>query len=146
MAAMSRRAALLRSDGMVVDCVDGVSPVIFADVNAGNYYLVVKQRNHIPVMSSNMVTVSTTPPLYNFITGLTQYYGNDAKDFGNGIFGMYSGDANASGFINAVDRNLTKLNTGLTGYVMADVNLSGFVNAADRNITTQNTGKVTNVP
>jgi hypothetical protein len=143
---VSKRAAFIRNDGQIVDCVDGVSNIIFTNVSAGNYYLVVKHRNHLAVMSANTVTIGTSPPLYNFSTSLSQFYGGDAQQINPGVFGMYAGDANASGFVNAVDRNIVYLSTGQLGYLMSDINLSGFVNAADRNMVFLNTGKVTNVP
>ena len=51
------RAALLQRDGDVVD-VDGVSPVGFLNVNAGNYYLAIRHRNHLGVMTNTPFTLN----------------------------------------------------------------------------------------
>lgn len=50
------RAALLQRDGDVVD-VDGKSPVRFADIAAGNYYIATRHRNHLGVMTANPVFI-----------------------------------------------------------------------------------------
>jgi FG-GAP-like repeat len=52
-----RRAALLQRDGDIVD-VDGISPVSFTAA-AGDYYIVVKHRNHLGVMTAAKVTLGT---------------------------------------------------------------------------------------
>lgn len=44
------RSALIQRDGDIVD-VDGTGPLLFSQANAGQYYLVVKHRNHLSVMS-----------------------------------------------------------------------------------------------
>ncbi len=49
---ISTRAALLQRDGDVVD-TDGVSAVLFGDVPADDYYVVVRHRNHLGVMSNS---------------------------------------------------------------------------------------------
>ena len=50
------RAALLQRDGDVVD-VEGVSPIRFMEVDPGEYYVVVKHRNHLGVMTEDRITV-----------------------------------------------------------------------------------------
>ena len=47
---ISTRSALLQADGDVVD-MDGTSPVSFYCVDPGNYYVAVKHRNHLGVMT-----------------------------------------------------------------------------------------------
>ncbi|NOX19613.1 MAG: hypothetical protein GXO87_15200 [Chlorobi bacterium] len=44
------RAAFLKNDGTLVD-LDGTSPVDFPNSSAGNYYVVIKHRNHLSVMT-----------------------------------------------------------------------------------------------
>ncbi len=46
----AQRAALLQRDGDVVD-VDGISPLVFRNVLADDYYIAVKHRNHLSVMT-----------------------------------------------------------------------------------------------
>ncbi len=47
---VAARAALLKSNGEIV-AADGVSPVVFESVAAGNYHVVVRHRNHLGVMT-----------------------------------------------------------------------------------------------
>jgi hypothetical protein len=135
--AVSKRAALLKNDGRILDCVDGISNVVFTGVTSGNYYLVVRHRNHLAAMSTNFVQINSNPTLYNFSTGLSQFYGGDAKDFGNGVYGMYAGDVTSNGQIKyngtGNDRlQILSLLSGnplglLNGYYNQDINLNGEV-------------------
>ena len=75
------------SDGSVVD-LDGSSQVKFNGIVPGNYYIVIRHRNHLPIMSANPVNLSfTNSLLYDFSTAQTQAYGTQPmKDFGGGVF------------------------------------------------------------
>jgi len=53
----SRKAGLLKSNGNIVD-VDGESELGFWNLDAGDYYVTVYHRNHLPVMSSVKITIS----------------------------------------------------------------------------------------
>lgn len=50
---ITSRSAFLLDDGNIVD-IDGVSPVAF-NVDEDDYYIAVIHRNHLPVMSSNLL-------------------------------------------------------------------------------------------
>ncbi|GAB3491443.1 hypothetical protein GCM10027341_04400 [Spirosoma knui] len=67
------RAALLQRDGDVVD-VDGVSPVIFSQSLTGNYYVAVRHRNHLGVMSQTALPLSPTPITIDFTNLNTPTY------------------------------------------------------------------------
>ncbi|MCB0744556.1 MAG: hypothetical protein KDC67_11675, partial [Ignavibacteriae bacterium] len=54
---VATRAALLKSDGSIVD-IDGNSAVSFNGITSGNYYVVVYHRNHLPIISSQPITFS----------------------------------------------------------------------------------------
>jgi hypothetical protein len=96
---VATRAAFLKSNGTIVD-LDGSSRVTFTGKVAGNYFIVVRHRNHLAVMSANPVSLSASSSLYDFTTGLAEFYGGDAADLGGGVYGMYAGDANTDGVIN----------------------------------------------
>ena len=53
---VATRAAFIKSDGTIVD-VDGTSTVVFSGVASGSYYVVVRHRNHLAVMSADTVTL-----------------------------------------------------------------------------------------
>lgn len=51
-----KRAAFLRNDGSVVD-IDGISKLKIYGIIPGDYYVVVKHRNHLSVMSAISLTI-----------------------------------------------------------------------------------------
>ncbi|HMS33131.1 MAG TPA: hypothetical protein PKC91_03510 [Ignavibacteria bacterium] len=139
-----RRAAFIKSDGKIVD-LDGISPVKVNTVS-GNYFIVIGHRNHLPVMSANAQTLNTTSSLYDFSTGLSQYYAGVAANLGGGVFGLFAGDANKSFIITASDYTVVTSNLTLANYNQGDVNMSGIVSAADYNFITANLLRASNVP
>jgi len=73
--AVASRSALLRKDGRIVDD-DGLTTEIKLDATSGNYYIVVKHRNHLTIMSANKIALNTsTSTLYDFTTGSDKFYG-----------------------------------------------------------------------
>ncbi|MEM9931415.1 MAG: hypothetical protein AAF840_16490, partial [Bacteroidota bacterium] len=51
---LKSRSALLQRDGDIVD-IDGVSPVSLIGVNASGYFLAVRHRNHLAMMTGSAV-------------------------------------------------------------------------------------------
>ncbi|HET6273646.1 MAG TPA: hypothetical protein VFG32_11735, partial [Bacteroidota bacterium] len=142
------RAGFILSNGLLAD-LNGSSPMAFTTIDPGSYYIVVRHRNHLAVMSTNAVALSNSGPLYNFTTAQTQAFGTSPmKDLGGGVYGMLSGDGNASGGVNVTDRNLVwRPQNGTLGYLAGDYNLSGGVNVTDRNLFWRpNNGFVSQVP
>jgi hypothetical protein len=145
---VATRAGFIKRDGSIVD-LDGVSPVAFVNLAAGNYYVVVRHRNHLAIMSASAVALSASSSLYNFMTSQSQAYGtNPMKQLGTGIFGMIGGDGNGDGGVDAIDRNAVwRPGNGTAGYLQADFNLDGGADAIDRNtIWRPNNGSGTQVP
>jgi uncharacterized repeat protein (TIGR01451 family) len=67
---LAQQAALIQRDGDIVS-TDGVSPLTFAGVSAGNYYVVVKHRNHLGVMTANALSLSATLTAVDFTIAAT---------------------------------------------------------------------------
>ncbi len=131
---VATRAAFIKTDGSVVD-LDGTNPVAFPSVDPGDYYVVVRHRNHLAIMSKNPVSLSTTSTLYDFTTGQVKAYGTvPMKLLAAGAYGMYAGDANGSGDVTILDRAVWRTQNGTTGYLGADFNLTGDVSILDRAI------------
>jgi hypothetical protein len=130
---VARRAAFLKSDGTIVD-TDGVSTVVFHGQKPGIYYMVVRHRNHLAVMTKSTVTTNNVTSQYDFSTSQAQAYGSAPMKSMGGTFVMEAGDADASGSIDASDRTTYwSSQNGTSGYVSADFNLDGKVSAADLN-------------
>jgi hypothetical protein len=146
---VATRAALLKSDGSVVD-LDGTSAVVFAGVPAGDYYIVVRHRNHLAVMSKDLVQLNASSTLYDFTewNGGQKAYGTATamKNLGSGVYGMYASDANASGDITILDRAVWRTQNSTLGYLSADFNLSEDVTILDRALWRANNSITTQVP
>jgi len=145
--------AWLLNDGTVQNFADPTKSYVEFDTTlTGNYYLVVRHRNHIPIMcnTAQWMDGSTSPTVYDFSTAQAKAFGTNPMilvDSSPGtVYAMYSGEVNQNGLVNAADRTIVKNNTGASGFNVADVNLSGLVNAADRTIVKSNTGVQSQVP
>ena len=142
---VASRAAFIKSDGSLVD-LNGTSQLSFASVSPGSYYVVIYHRNHLAVMTASTVSLSNNPTLYDLTLSLTQAYGtNPMKDLG-GVYGLYTGDTDGSGTVNASDRSSTWNQRNLSGYYGSDVDLSGTVNASDRSTVWNNRNISAQVP
>ena len=91
------QSALLLRSGAIVSAEDGSSPVIFNRLS-GDYYLAVKHRNHLGVMTANTYGLDNTVTALDFTDVNNQItFGTDAQTtFGMpaGIIGMWSGNVN----------------------------------------------------
>ncbi len=141
------RAALLLNDGKIVN-TDGVSNISFTTPVSYQLFIVVKQRNHLGIMSANPLSDENGVYQYDFTTDITQAYGvNAQKNLGNGFFGMMAGDANSNGTVDDSDKMTWISEAGTTGYHSADLNLNGEVNNSDKNdFWFLNNGKIGQIP
>jgi hypothetical protein len=139
--AITSRSALLHKDGWIV-ADDGINSQIEMNASSGNYYVVLKHRNHLAVMSNSTVTFSNPPTVtsYDFTIGDgSQFYGtNGAKELEPNVWGMIAGDANGDGKVKyngaANDKNSILSEVGLitpnnvvNGYSKNDINMDGVV-------------------
>jgi hypothetical protein len=141
---IGRRAGLLKTTGEVTD-LDGYSHLAFPAVPPGSYYIVVRHRNHIAVMSSEAQELNGATTLYDFTTNAEKCYGESVALI-NGVSAMFAGDADASGGIADPDRDAAWNNRNTTGYQLSDLDLSGDVTALDRAFVWNNRNVGTHVP
>ena len=140
---LSTRSALLQRDGDVVD-LDGVSPLNFDGIDAGDYLVAVRHRNHLGVMSTDVFPLSETPILVDFTDPKTGIYGKHPMIQIMDKMALFAGDANHDGDVriegpeNDKDRiyfhvllspeNVdANYNFILNGYDDCDINLDGMV-------------------
>jgi hypothetical protein len=72
---LARKAALVQRDGDVVEASDGTSAVVFTGATAGNYYVAVKHRNHLGVMTATAIALSGSSAVsVNFTSAATANY------------------------------------------------------------------------
>ena len=139
------KSIFVRNDGYLMDEY-GNTQITLA-VPEGNYYIVIKHRNHLGVMSADVHNFrSGTSTVYDFTKKANSYYGDEAADLGSNVHGMFKGDANANGYVNAADYFVVKNYSGYNGYYSGDGNLTGIVNAADYFVIKTNSGKTTKIP
>jgi hypothetical protein len=89
----ARRACFIKSDGSIVD-LDGTSPVEFDKTSGNSYYVVIRHRNHLAIMSANALTLSSSlagtyltggSTEYDFGSAQSQAFGTNAmRDLGSG--------------------------------------------------------------
>lgn len=144
--------AWLLDDGTVIDYRTGdpLQNVARINVAPGDYYVVVRHRNHLPVVSANPITLSSTPTIVDMTSPSVVY---ELPGLQRGGF-FYPTDNNIALFagnvfdqpgtiasINAVDFALVRLESNIAppaGYHLLDVNLDSFVNAMDYLLTQAN--------
>ncbi len=142
---VSRQAAFLRNDGSVAG-LDGVSPLTFGSDLTGSYYIVVKHRNHLSVISSQPVKLVNSSIQYDFTTSQNKAYGDSSLvDLGNGVYGMIGGDVDANGTINDTDVIDVSQNLFSNGYNQEDADMNSPVNVLDYKLPNNNKSKTTNV-
>ncbi|MEZ4990795.1 MAG: dockerin type I domain-containing protein [Saprospiraceae bacterium] len=133
------QSALLQRDGDIVG-LDGLTPVSFPALIADDYYLLVRHRNHLGVMTQNTLALGLSPLSVDLSNVSTPVYtnGGTARLNVNGTLVLIGGDANHDGEVNAADINNEWLlqNGQAYGYFssMADINMDGEVNAVDYNL------------
>ncbi len=145
---IATRAALLMENGNIAD-MDGSSLLSFSGISAGNYYVVIRPRNHLAVMTANAIALSAASTEYDFSSAVTQAYGTGAQvEVTSGVFGLITGDANGNGQIQTDDNNdIWEVEVGSAGYKRSDYNLNGQVQTDDKNdFWNNNVGKGTQVP
>ncbi|WP_020558677.1 cadherin domain-containing protein [Thiofilum flexile] len=139
---VARQAALLQRDGDVITADTGSTDLSFSSITAGDYYVVLRHRNHLSVMTAGVITLSPTPTLVDFTSPATATYGNNPRLISD-VALMWSGDDNKSnqviangpsndinGVLGAVlvypENTLLNGNYLLAGYRDTDVDLNGY--------------------
>ena len=63
---VATRSALVQRDGDVVLASDGTSPLTFTGLSGSSYFVSVKHRNHLGVMTATAIPLSTTGTVVDF--------------------------------------------------------------------------------
>lgn len=139
-------SALLQADGDIV-AKDGISTLSFSgpNVTPGNYWVVVRHRNHLDAMSSTTIYLDS---LTTATCNLTKFGGfdNGTKQLGKWLNVLYAGDANQDHVISSPDRSLMWNNRNQFGYLTIDASLNGSCDAIDRSQAWNNRNAQSTVP
>ena len=146
---VSSQSALLRSDGVVMD-VTGAEELLMTAA-ASDYYVAVKHRNHLGVMSEGLFGLSGSVTEVDFVTALSSdiYDAGDASIAdkerfavpGTSGYALWAGDTNGDGKVqyasvgNDVTPILNVVGADSTdvikdGYLREDVDMNGEVQYA----------------
>ncbi|MFK7923057.1 MAG: lamin tail domain-containing protein [Bacteroidia bacterium] len=142
---VASRAALLQRDGDVVD-TKGESDIFFRFLSAGDYFVSVRHRNHLGVMTANAYSLGLLPTTVDFTSPATAIYGTHAqKTLSSGTkLGLWSGNTNQNNtlifqggsndptlvflkILLAPDNTSFARNYVLNGYESEDVNMDGQI-------------------
>lgn len=137
---VARKAGMLYADGTVRH-TDGVQGVDFGTL-AGSYYVTIRHRNHLPVISAITVALPNTTP-YDFTTSAAQSQGGieQLRDI-NGVQVLRAGDFDSDGALtyNDFNRAVSQGLAGSTNYVTGDANLDKSINLTDYGLYVNNLG------
>ncbi len=130
------KPALLQSDGDIVD-LDNTS-TISLNVPADNYFVAVRHRNHLGVMTSGSVPLSSSSALIDFTSPATGTFGTNATKTIGAMKACWAGNVvrntniRYTGASNDRDPILVRVGSSLptntvSGYYAEDVTLNGIV-------------------
>ena len=155
---LATRSALILRNGSVVSPTDGTSDVNFANMAADNYFIAVRHRNHLGIMTAAAQALTSTATLKDLTNNSVALFGGAlaSKTVGTKQC-MFAGDVvfddvlKYTGSVNDRDPILVRIggtvptNT-VNGYFVEDLNMDGVVmytgSANDRDIILTNVGGV----
>ncbi|WP_299627074.1 hypothetical protein [uncultured Tenacibaculum sp.] len=140
---IDQKSGVLQRDGDIVDVTDSNTPLSF-DVPSDNYYIVIKHRNHLSIMTSSPISLSSNLTSLDLSSDTNMVLGgtNALVDMGSGIFAILSGDFDENGQIQNIDTNAIIQLLGVSGYNKADLDMNGQVQNIDiNNLLNPNIGK-----
>ena len=150
-ATIAQAVGCLLSDGSVTDTT-GTSGLAFTALESGtSYYVVVKHRNHLAIMSNAPVAIDegNSSVEHDFTVSGAAYGGNSlaVKQIGSD-YAMIAGDGDGNGQVQTTDRSSVWVGeTGQSGYKASDYDMNGFVQTNDKSAFYQsNVGKASQVP
>lgn len=131
---VATKAALLLNNGHVQD-VDGTAGVKFDNLAPGSYYIVIRHRNHLAVMSAIPLNLPNTN-VYDFSQSAAQAMGgNQQTTLETGVYGLFAGDLNSDGVVTIADFNFYQTESSMVNqYLTSDCNLNRAVTVADFNL------------
>ena len=152
------RHALLQPSGYLIDPFTGDDFIQF-DALPGNYYLAIRHRNHLGVMTATPLTLTAAAAEVNFTSPSTATFGTNARKTVGAVQVLWAGDVTGNhqlkytGSGNDRDPILVKVgstapNSIVAGqYVREDVNMDAVVkytgSANDRDPILVNVGSTT---
>lgn len=142
-----RKLAWLQPNGSILEFkTAGTSPTPYVSfcIGAGSYYVVVRHRNHLPMITANPVSLAVgANPVVDFTvrTNVRQAIANVQEGgylfFQTNRLAMFAGkvgerDRTSARFVNAFDyAHVFRANLTIGAFLQQDLNFDNVVNAAD---------------
>jgi hypothetical protein len=140
---LASKAVLLQRDGDMMDASSGATQLEFKGMSSGDYYLSLRHRNHLGIMTAKPISLSAANKLVDFSLTPTTVKGEHTRYVYNNVAMLWAGDINGSNSIegsgadNDVNYILASIITDpandeassnyiLRGYNAADLNLDGI--------------------
>ncbi|MCK5521152.1 MAG: hypothetical protein KAI81_08565, partial [Candidatus Marinimicrobia bacterium] len=148
--AIDSLSMFLKKDGSIV-MPDGISKPTFTAVTAGEYYVVIRHRNHLALMSKNKASINPmSHPSISMInlSDIANIYGDGSgiKQLESTVYGMISGETNNSNIITNSDKDAVIADKNKQGYYPSDTNFSGIVTNSDKDAIIENKNLSSSVP
>ena len=135
------KAGLLMSDGHIKE-VDGNTNIGFDLEADSSYYIVIRHRNHLDIMTAT-ATLQNSTMTYDFTSGVNATFGSIQQKLIDGKAVMFAGDLTQDGVIQIADSDIWKANPAqLNVYNTADINLDGSVQTTDLDLWMFNRAKI----
>lgn len=93
---VAAQAAMLQADGNLVNPQTGSQTLNFVGVDAGDYYVALRHRNHLGVMTQEPVALSGNSVSVDFTAVSTAVEGSHSRYISDGLAFLWGGDANYS--------------------------------------------------
>ncbi|EIJ32791.1 beta strand repeat-containing protein [Thiothrix nivea] len=139
---VSSRAVAIQGDGDLVDPQTGSSILSFGGIPAGNYYVSLRHRNHLGVITASPVSLGSAATLVDFSLTTTATKGTDARYITGSTALLWVGDINASNtlttsgpgndttvmlsaILTSNENPAAHTNYALHGYLPTDLNMDG---------------------
>ena len=147
---VATKSALIQRNGQVIDPQTGSQTLSWDTVAAGDYFVAIKHRNHLGIMSNNTVALGTSVVTLDFTNPSLEILGTHSRLIVGDKALMWAGDSNQDGVLIANGNNsdattvlgnllMDPLNTDfnsnymLSGYFEDDINMDGSVSFAGPN-------------
>jgi hypothetical protein len=137
-AVVSQQSFFLMADGDIAEPDGSTLQIGLPNAASGNFYLVMRHRNHLAAMSSSAQALGKNgTSLYDFSTSSIKYYGSGGATLLNeNVYGLWSGDINQDGQVTTTDYTFwyNSARAGEYGFKTADLNGDGQVTTSDYTI------------
>ncbi len=128
-----QKAGILMADGTIVNTANQSGLSFESASSGGSYYVVVRHRNHLDVMSSSAVAMNGS--IYDFTSSPSKAHSNSLYSADGNTFTMLAGDVTGNGMFTYTDFNVYLYNSSaLLDYNASDLNLDSIVSVIDFNL------------